>query len=106
MLPSTVRTKLQHRLPGRNAALPIRLAGGLLLLLPFAVVPAETLAGQLTPGPKSEAAAAIERLEELRKTIRPSGLNWKVWRYTGGLPINGEELAHWNQPVDGQWEIL
>ena len=85
--------------------MPIRLAGGLLFLLPFAV-PAEMLAGQLTPGPKSEAAAAIERLEELRKTIKPGGLNWKVWRYTGGLPIDGEELVHGNQPVDGQWEIL
>ena len=105
MLPSTLRAKAQQRLRGRNAALPIRLAGGLLFLLPFAV-PAETLAGQLTPGPKSEAAAAIERLEELRKTIKPGGLDWRILRYTGGLPINGEELVHWNQPVDGQWEIL
>ena len=88
MPPSTVRTKAQQRLPGRNAALPIRLAGGLLLLPPF-VVPAEMLAGQLTPGPKSEAAAAIERLEELRKTIKPGGLDWRILRYTGGLPIDG-----------------
>ena len=105
MLPNTFRSKAQHRLGERNAALPVCLAGVLLLLLPFAV-PAETLAGQPAPCPRSEAAATIERLEELRKTIKPGGLDWSVWRYTGGVAHHGKELVHGNQAVDGQWEIL
>lgn len=92
MLPSASPTKARRRFRERSAALPIRLSGSLLLLLPF-VVSTETLAGELTSGPGSEAAAAIERLEELRKTIKPDGLDWRVWRYTGGLPINGKELV-------------
>ena len=98
MQPSASRVKVQRRFRERKAPLPICLSGSLLLLLPFAV-PTETLAGELTSGPKSEAAAAIERLEELRKTIKPGGSDWRILRYTGGLPINGEELAMWNQLV-------
>ena len=100
MPPSTSRTKAQRRFRGRNAALSICLSWNLFLLLPFAV-PTETLAGELTSGPRSEAAAAIERLEELRKTIKPGGPDWRVLRYTGGLPINGKELVGRNQPVYG-----
>ena len=46
----------------------ICLSRSLPLLLSLAV-PVEMLAGQHMSGPKSEAAAVIEKLEELRKTI-------------------------------------
>lgn len=101
MQPSASRIKAQGRFQGRKAPLPICLSRSLLLLLPFAG-PTETLAGELTSGPRSEAAAAIERLEELlRKTIKPSGPDWRILRYTGGLPINGKELTGRNQLVHG-----
>lgn len=61
------------------------------------------VAGELTSGPRSE-AAAIERLEELRKTIKPGGSDWRILRYTGGLPINGKELAggiNWSKANGG-----
>ena len=60
------------------------------LLLPAVTVPTETIAGQLTSGPNSEAAAAIDKLEELRKTIKLTNLDWKIWRYTSGLTIDGK----------------
>ena len=83
MLPSTRPTQAQKR----GAVMSICLSGSLLLLLPFNA-PTETWAGQLTSGPNSEAAAAIERLEELRKTIKLKNFDWRTLRNTGGLPIN------------------
>ena len=41
--------------------------------------PTETWAGRLTSGPNSKAAAAIERLEELRKTIKHLLARLKDW---------------------------
>ena len=63
-------------------------------------------ADQRSSDPSSEAAAAIEKLEELRKTIKPGGLDWEVLRYTGGLSI--DQLVHKSLLilVYSEWEIL
>ena len=71
------------------------------LLLPLLLtVPTGALAGQLSSGPKSEAAAAIQRLKELRDRIKPTGVDWQTWRYTGGLPVDKKQVQR--QPT-GPW---